>query len=310
MLRKILLLSSLILISVGSASGIDVSIAENCDGDFEPMASLENTNGGYLAEPGYYTENICVNDIEYTEVRDVCTPNENILLALESRSNTNISIYDNNYDYRLCAPDIRSAVRNSCLEDETKVLSVESDDNSYVAAPDYTDSTFDQSLCFSASIAENVSISLSGLEGNFYSNNSEIETGASITPPINYPYIVDSQPKGLVGYGEAIKLSKVSSNTAKMTQSVDSGSFLLPFTKGGYQEIQDEEEAILDRTFLNTVSPNFGYGLVDEPEIKVAYSSPRSLDGFNEGIGINYNNLRIKNLGLQGGKLKIDISVD
>lgn len=309
MLRKIFLLT-IILISAGSASGINVSITESCSGDFEPMASLEKTDGGYLAEPGYYSENVCISDIEYTEIRERCAPNENMVISLESRSDTNISIYDNNYDYRLCAPDIRSAVRNSCLEDETKVLSVESDNNSYAAAPGYTDSTFDQSLCLSTSSAENVSISLSGLEGAFYSNGSEIEVGTSINSPINYPYIVDDQPKGLVGYGEVIKISKTSSDTAKMTQRADSGSFLIPFTKGGYQEIVDEREAILEKTFLNTVSPNFGYGIVDEPELNVAYSPNRSLEGFNESIGVNYNNLRIRNSGLQGDELKIDISIE
>jgi len=309
MLKKILVLA-ILLISAGSVSGIDVSINKSCDGDFEPMASLENTNGGYLAEPDHYSKNVCVSDVEYTEIRGICNLNENIVLSLESKVDTNVSIYDNNYDYRLCAPRIRSAVRNSCLEDETKVLSLESDTNSYAAAPSYTDSTFDQGLCLSTSLAENVSISLSGLEGTFYSNGSKIEIGTSIKPPINYPYIVDNQPKGLVGHGEVTQISKTSSDTAKMTQKTDSGSFLVPFTKGGYQEIEDEREAVLDRTFLNTVSPNFGFRIVDKPELKVAYSSNRSLEGFSESIGVNYNNLRIRNLGLQGDELKIDISIE
>lgn len=309
MLRKTLLLAT-ILISTGSVSGIDADITESCDGDFEPIASLENTEGGFVAEPDYYNENICVNNIEYSEIREICTSRENIVMSLESRSDTKISIYDNNYDYRICVPNIKSAVRDSCLEDETKVLSVESDNDSYAAAPGYTDSTFDQSFCLSTSSAENVSISLSGLEGTFYSNGSKIETGASITSPINYPYIVDDQPKGLVGYGDVIRISKTSFNTAKMTQKTDSGSFLVPFTKGGNQEILDEQEEILDRIFLNTVSPSFGFISVDEPELKVAYSPNRSLEGFSDSVRVNYNDLRIRNLGLQGNELKIDISIE
>lgn len=309
MLRKIFLLG-IILISSGSASGIDVSVVESCDEDFEPVASLENSNGGHLAEPSYYSKNVCVTDVEYTEIRERCSPRENMVLSLSSRFDANISIYDNNYDYRICAPNIRSSVRNSCLEDETKVLSVESDSNSYTAAPSHTDSTFDQSLCLSTSSAKNVSISLSGLEDTFYSNGSQIEIGDSVTPPIDYPYIIDDQPKGLVGHGEVTKISRISSETVKMTQRADSGGFLIPFTKGGYQEILDEQEEILDRTFLNTVSPNFGLGLVKEPELKVAYSSNRSLKGFRRNIGVNYNDLRIKNLGLQGDELKIGLSIE
>lgn len=308
MVRNLIFLSGLVIL-IGSASGISVSVDNTCNEDFEPLVSIENTDGGSVAEPDYYSQNVCVDDIEYSQIRDSCTSSERVISYLDSSTGGNLSIYDTDYSYRLCAPDIKSAVRNSCGENETKILSVESDHNTRAAAPSYSDTVYDQSLCLSISSPKNITLSISGLENNFYADGSQINTGEELTPPIDFPYISDDQPRGIVAYGEVIQISKVSTDTASMTLDSNTGSFLLPFTEGGYQEIEDERDEIIERNFLNMVSPNFGFEILNDPEVKIAYNSNRSLEGFSDRIGVNYNDLRIKNLGLRGNELKIDMSI-
>lgn len=308
MLLKRTLLLVLIIVWTGTVSGIDVSVEESCSETYEPMASIENTDGGKIAEKDHYTNQVCVNDVDYMELSDECIENEQMVFTMDSRTDANFSIYDNGYGLKVCSPEVRSTVRNSCLSEESKVLSVESDNNSLVAAPSYTDSTYDQSLCLSINSAENITLSLTGLTGSFYSEGIEINTGDSRNPSTDYPYIVDEQPKGVVGYGDVLRLSRPSSEKASIVQRADSGGFLLPFTAGGHQEIEDEQDRISNGNFLDLVSPNFGYTSGEAPMIKVRYKSPHKIDGFSGRFGIGYSDLRIRNRGIIDQDLTIDMA--
>lgn len=302
--KTLLLFSALVF--AGSINAISVSVGSSCGSD-EPVVSLNKTTGGHIAEPGFYPNQVCLEKIKYTQIRDNCNSEEQLLFTMESKNNSHLSIYDNEYSYELCAPRLTTQVRDSCLGNETKLLSVASDNNSHAAAPGYTDTAFDRSLCIAKKVPENVTVSLSGLSSPVYADGSEISSGSSITPPINYPYIVDNQPKGMIGYGQVLRISRTSSDTVSITQGRDSGGFLLPLTDGGRAEIEDEEEQIVNREFLNSISASFSFARAVEPTVKVFYTAPHSVNGFDSPLGTGTNNLRLKNLGLQGQNLTVGI---
>lgn len=297
----------LIIFMAGTVQSISVSVADSCGSEEVSAISLNKTDGGHIGEPGVYPNKVCIDGIEYTEIRENCQSDEQLLFSMEAKNNSHLTVYNNEYNYKLCTPRYRSSVRDSCLSNQTKMLSVTSDNNTHAAAPTYSDSAFDKSLCLQMTSPDNMTITLSGLSDPVYSDGAVLNPGDSITPPIDYPYIVDDQPKGLVGYGQILQLSRPSSSEGSITQMVDTGGVLIPFTKGGEDEIRDEEELITEKQFLNTISPNFGFANKDEPTVKVQYKPSYNLNGFNGQIGSGNNKLRFENEGLQEQELLINI---
>lgn len=298
----------LVLTAMISQTGaLDVSTGSSC-GDRKPMVSLNNTSGGHIGEPGYYSDNkVCVSEVKNFAIRSSCNSDENAIFSMEQKNNSHLSIHDNEYLYQMCAHSIISAVRTSCNTNETKVLSLTSDNNTHAAAASYTTDPFNQSLCLKKDSPQNVTVKLSGLSGSIYADDASISSGASLSPPVGFPYIVSDQPTGIVSYGNFLKLSRVSTGKVSITQKADSGSFLIPFTQNGYQEVEDEENQVVDREFLGSVSSSFGFGTADDPTVKVRFESPYSLKGFSDTLVSGTYELKIKNKGLDGENLTISI---
>jgi hypothetical protein len=298
----------LILVFVSSAAALEVSVGSSCTTEEEPMISLNDTSGGPIAEPGYYDNKVCVSQAEYFEVQENCGKDGKTVFSMKERNNSNLSIYKNEYLYKVCTQRMVSKVRNSCKSNETKALSVTSENNTQAAAPSYADSTYSKSLCIRNEIPENFTLELSGVSGPIYADGESINSGESITPPINYPYIVSDQPLGIVDYGSILRLSRPDSNTISAVQETNSGSFIIPFTTGGQKEIEGAEENIANRRFLDLVSPNFGFKKLDTPIVKVRYNFPYKANGFENELSAGRNEFSIRNKGLQQDDLRIDIN--
>jgi len=288
-----------------SGLALDFSVRNSCTNS-EPMVSLNNTSGGTIGGPNYSENLVCADQVSYFEIRESCRSNENFILSMYDLNNSRISMYEEEYTYQLCAQNLGSAVRDSCRSNEVKALSVTSENNTNVASPIYTDTTYDMSLCITQRKPQNVTLELSGISGNTYTEDGEIPVSDSISSPINYGYIIEEQPKGIVGYGSVIRIARPENSILSLTQTADSGTFLLPFTKGGITEVQDKKNSIIENTFLNRISPSFGFEQNQDPKIKVRYVSPHQLQGFNEKIRWR-SELSIKNTGLKADKLQISM---
>jgi len=287
--------------------GIDVSVGNSCGIEYEPMLSLQDTAGGHVGDENNYNTNVCISDVEYFDIKNQCGGDEKSLLSLNSVNNSHISMYDNEYNLNLCSRRLETEIKSNCNSDETKILSVTEENNTHAASPTFVDSTYSRSICLKREPPKNVTVTLSGLSGSVYADGSSLNTGETINPPVAYPYVVSEQPVGIVSYGGFQSLSRTSADTVSITQTPESGSYLLPFTKGGYQEIEDEQEAVLDRTFLNTVSPNFGFSSVETPTARVIYSSDQGVKGFDQTLRTGRIELAISKLGSNSENLTVQI---
>ncbi len=266
MQKKILLPLLLVALSF-NASGIEVSVSDEC-GTGASFVSLNDTEGGHVAEPSYYDNKVCVQGAENLEIQESCREDENSALGLFQRNNSHATTYDNEYLLQVCARSIKTRYDSSCRENETKMLSLSRRNNSHVAAPTYADSTYNGSLCGSYDRPENVTLELSGLETPIRADEEPISTGETFYPPVDYPYIA-SENIGIVNYGSFLKLSRPEENTVSMTQE-ERGDFIIPKTQevGPIERRRDE---VVQRELLEYTSPNFGYSLNQEPLVKVAY---------------------------------------
>lgn len=69
----------------------------------------------------------------------------------------------------------------------------------------------------------------------------------------------------------------------QFTQS--SGSFLLPFTRGGVRQVEKREELVESRELLNMAQPSFNFLIPETPAINVAYV-------FNQTVDTNISDIR------------------
>lgn len=296
---KTVLLFSLIL-AVPLVSGLSVSIKSSCNSDEENMVSLNSTStGGHLGEPELYDDQVCVEGATELELKQTCGSTQSVLFSLYSRNNSHFSIFPD-YRYNVCSEDLTASVKNSCPGNSTAAFSVFSRDSSHAAAL----GVYGKTLCLSRQAPKNITVQLTGLSGSFYADNQPISTGETLTL-VEYPYIVaeeNGMTRGVVSYGDFVKLSRPSTGTASLTQQ--SSSFLLPYFKGGHEELEDEQEQVMERRFLNLLSPSFTYPIPDNPYVRVILEPDQKVEGFRDTLRGSIE-IQAKNKGLEDGQLVI-----
>ncbi|MFB6200111.1 MAG: hypothetical protein ABEJ83_04480 [Candidatus Nanohaloarchaea archaeon] len=270
MLRKCLIVSGLVFLLVSGAAALDAEVQKSCPADEEALVSLNFTDGGHLAEPGYYPHNVCVDGANGLEIKNSCGEDQNFLFSMFSRKNSHFSIFKTTYTYSVCSEALRGYFidSKSCMNG-TKAFSLYSSSNSHAAAPGYSDQYFDKSFCLSYERPENVTLTLNGVTETVYADGEKLSDGESILPPVELPYVATDQPKGIVGLESFYKASH-NRNKISLTQEFG-GSFLIPFTDGGYREIEDEQNVIVNENFLDQVDPSFHYAVHGEPLVRVIY---------------------------------------
>ncbi|MFB6213884.1 MAG: hypothetical protein ABEJ07_04965, partial [Candidatus Nanohaloarchaea archaeon] len=263
-----------------SIAAVDTAIRPSCHDDEEALVSLNDTSGGHLGEPGFYDSQLCARGVSSAAVRQTCRSDETQLFSLFSRNNSHFSIYPE-YRYDVCVESgLQTAVRPSCPPNETAALSVFSDNNSHAGGM----GSYDRQLCFYREAPENITLQLSGIPGDFYADNQATSVGETFRLA-EYPYIVSEQggtTRGVVSYGGFVKLSRPSPDIASVTQT--GSSFLLPFFSGGHAEIEDEQEQVNSRRFLELLSPSFSYTIPTKPRVKVLMRPDRNIVGFRDTL--------------------------
>lgn len=298
--RKILLLTALVLLT-SQAYGISSSIESSCGDNEIELVSINDTEGGHIAEPGYYSENkVCVEGIKQAEIRQSCKTGETHSFSMFELENAHLSMYSV-YNYDVCTGRTIGRIADTC-DQGSAVLSVMSDNNTHVAKPGY----FSKQLCLFKEPPENVTLELSGLSGSFYADGQSISSGETFSIA-EYPYIVSeesSHTRGIVSYGDFVRLSRSSAGTISLTQS--SGGFLLPFTSGAMEDIENRQQRVNSRRFLNLLSPSFGYAIPDNPMVKIILQPDQKVEGFSNTLKRDIR-ITVKNKGLEDGELVIEL---
>jgi len=304
MSRKTLPILAFAIMSL-SVSGLEVSVADQCGAEGAPFLSLNDTEGGHAAEPSYYGNKVCVSGIEYFELRESCDPDEVSSLSLFKRNNSHVSTYDNEYLLHSCAKNLKTRFEpsNTCMDNETKILSLAKKNNSHAAAPTYTDSIYDNSLCGRHESPDNVTLTLSGLDGNVEADGEQITTGETFSPPVDYPYIA-SENTGILNYGEFLKLSRPETDTVSMTQE-DEGSFIIPIIEE-FSSIENREDEITEKKFIDMISPSFNHAIPENPLVKVVYRPDQNIESSNPEFA-NRGEIQIENKGIKKDELAIGL---
>ncbi len=303
MRKKIFLIGALILITQG-VTAVDVSVGTSCPDGTEPLVSLNKTDGGHVAEPGYYPNQVCVDDAENLGIGLSCSSGDETLFSMANKTNSHLSIFENQYSYSLCSGSLRASVKDSCVNG-TKTLSVTDKTNTHAAAPSYNADPYNKSLCLTTKSPENVTLELNGVSGTTYASQQEITTGEELYPPVEFPYIVSEQPLGIVNYGDFLKLSRPTSDTVSMT-SAGQSSFLVPFSDGGQTEIEKRQKEINERVLIEQIEPSFGEPLQSMPLVRVIYRPNLTIGNDNSNIR-ERGDLTISNSGIIEDSVRITL---
>lgn len=259
-----------------AAQGYDLNVREDsCGQNEENFLSLYNKSGGNAAEPGYYKWQVCGSGMDEVKFQQSCGGDLNPILYLPEKNNSHVFSQEEK-NWKVCA-SITASINNSCRE-ENIIISMAKEDDSHTGAPN----ELSNQLCASDRSVETVSLKMDlPSDTNVYMDGNSVSEGTYSASEIDYPYIVSNQPSGIVSFGELESISYSETATENILEVKQTeGSFLLPNTRGGYTEIEDEEEDVKSRSFLERVNPSFAYAPVEAPAVRVIYKPNVKVEGF------------------------------
>lgn len=280
---KLKILIGCLIILSASGSAVGFSVKDSCDSDEQPLFSIYSKNGGNAGMPGFYDTQVCATSVSEADFYQNCPNDLNNILSFYKKNDTHVSTFKS-YKWDLCASEFKVSVNKSC-SDSNSIVSLKYKDDTHVAEPGY----YDQQLCAASKVPENVTVQMStGSTTTFYVDGEEAEERSYSPIEVSYPYVVSDQPIGIVSLGELLSIEyeeESSKNIARMTQS--RGSFLLPFTRGGYTEVEEEEELITNREFLSKFEPRFGFQSLETPNLRIDLDPNVEIKGFEDRLSGN-----------------------
>jgi len=160
------------------------------------------------------------------------------------------------------------------IGNETALFSVSDRHNGHVAEPDF----YNYNVYGRYRAPENVTLEIEfnlSSSDDVYFDDEQVNGNQSFTPPAAFPYLIsesDSETfvSGIIAnsFIEASRTFSNSKNHFSITRS-GSGGFIVPFTKDDIDSINEKSDAILNREFVNSISPNFGFAQIVKPSVKV-----------------------------------------
>lgn len=272
---RILILVTLMIAFMGTTSAQEFSIKDQCGDREENLFSLYNKSGGHAGAPGYFDNQVCASGVEEVEIAETCSTGLNSILNFYQENDTHASIYSA-YRLKVCA-SFPAKINNSCPTDQ-RIVSMETLDNSHVGEP----GALEYQLCAEGGTVNTVTLSMEFDAGSVYVDGQAASEGTYSGGNLNYPYIVSDDPAGIVSYGNPVSIEYGTDGPNEtFTVTQEGGSFILPNTEGGYDNVENREESILQKTFLEQLSPSFAFLIPDTPEVRVIYDPDINITGFD-----------------------------
>ncbi len=141
---------------------------------------------------------------------------------------------------------------------------------------------------------DNVTLKLRLEADKVFVDGSEVKTDSYTVTGPDFPYIASEQNPGIVGRGSSPSISYRNLSRDVFSVTSRKGSFLVPFTHGGYRSIERREKPVKDRTFLSQVEPSFGFHIPDEPVVRASYRFQQKISGF-QGNASSIEKLTVQN---------------
>lgn len=287
--RKSLILVVFLLFSTAVYS-LEADIREEPSDEYADMISINDREGGHVAEPGYYDKNVSVQGTLGFAIRESCRDDESFILGLYDRENSHATTFENEYNHQVCSRDVESTVRSSCQANETAAVSLYQSNNTHVAEP----GELDDQVCLTRQTPENVSLSLSGDFEEVYADGDQLSTDETRSEPVSNPYIAsvqDNYVSGIVGYSNFLEMSRTEERITMVQEP--GATFLVPHTTGDESSIERRQEEVVETSLLGFVEPNFAFTLGETPTIRVSYTYPEleTEDNFATSGTISSRNL-------------------
>ncbi|MFB6208721.1 MAG: hypothetical protein ABEJ56_01130 [Candidatus Nanohaloarchaea archaeon] len=279
MRHRIAVLTVLMVFTASGASAAEFSIREDsCGGGEENLFSMHNKSGGNVAEPGYFKWQVCADGIESSSFSKSCSGSLNSILSLHQKNDSHASIYES-YRWQVCA-SIDASLNNSCASQD-KIVTLAKKDDSHVAEPGELQYT----LCAEAETVDTVTLEMETDADSVYVDGESASETSYYSSELEYPYITSDQPAGIVSYGDVKSINySTSGSTDIMRVKQSSGSFLVPNTQGGYEELEDEKDLVENRQLVKNIEPSFAFTMPDQATIRVIYGPDTNLIGFDRRL--------------------------
>lgn len=284
-MRKVAL-GLLLLLSVSAVSAdIESDIKSECNQREEAVISISDPQEthSHPAEPGYYDNQLCISGIESSEITEDRCQFATGLYLTGREDEAHFSIFGS-YRLNVCTSNMETRLiddtSESCLENETALFSVSGQDNTHVADV----GVFDNKMCGGYITPSNVSLSLkfnhsSGDE--VYFDGERVE-GEETFRSANYPYMIsegDIMTAGIVKSEFKSASRRIETeNVLEMSSGRDSANFIIPYTDGGIEDIENRQEMVVEKEFLNEIQPSFGYLIPESPTVRVVYDPDIELE--------------------------------
>jgi len=148
---------------------------------------------------------------------------------------------------------------------------------------------------------ESISLEVSGDFEDVYVDGDEVSEG--VYEDLDYPYISTDDRLGIVSYDDFNRI-EYTENNLRVEQS--SGSFLVPYTSNVREGIEEQEDSVTDRSFLDQLSPSFSLGSDSDPSVSVVYDPSYILESEISARDA-VQSITVENKGVEGEEVLIEM---
>ena len=284
-------LAAAFLLTSPASADLQTKVVEqptSCGENFAPLLSMNDpsstsNNPGFPPDPSLdpgYSHRVCVSGVRapYSVENGQCDGGKLPEFYMYKNSTDSRSHLSNQsiYDESICGGTLVTKFRQNtglngvCREDEKRMFTASDLSNAHVAGPNQD--FFEYVACGSIEEPESVQMSYSfdipGQEKTFL-DGSPLISGQRSRP--DYPAVVSSGTAHVTGIvaEDAVRAGKSSNTTVSVTRRAGRSDFLIPFTQGNQQEIQEEKQRITNSNFLSITDASFGYEDGGDPLVTV-----------------------------------------
>ncbi|WEL19818.1 hypothetical protein [Candidatus Nanohalococcus occultus] len=263
-MRKSLLLVLLVSMSFSGAAELESTISETCPAGFEPVVSMADPNASYnnIGTGEMYDYKVCVEGLTNSRVGMTCRGNTGFYMSSKS-TDAHFSAVKG-YNMHVCTGNMVTRVTQSCTENETALFTVSDEINGFGRHVAGLIDGYENTVCGSFAVPSNMTVKLEfnlSDSDEAYFDDQKVED-FQYSSIAEYPYLVlegDSEVSGIVSPRFlSARRTLGETNTLSMKRNVEGSGVFIPLTRGGYEEIENDEELILNRQFLSQSRPNFG----------------------------------------------------
>lgn len=264
MRKPLLILAFIVAMSFSGAADLDSTIAETCPSGFEPLVSMEDPNATFnnIGTDDMYDYKVCVDGITNSRVGMTCRGNAGFYMSSKS-TDAHFSAVQG-YNMHVCTGNMVTEVRDSCNENQKALFSVSKRINGFGRHIGGLIDGYDEVVCGEFAVPSNVTVKLEynlSSDDEAYFDDQEIEQ-THFSRLAEFPYIVtegEDEVSGIVS-PEFLSARRELDETNELSikRRIEGAGVFIPLTRGGHENIEDDEEEVLNREFLAQSSPNFG----------------------------------------------------